>query len=387
MTAECGQYGKKEKNLLQRGMGCLGEIFAPLVPALIFGGLILGLRNIIGEIRFLEGGTRSMAELFPFWAGAYSFLWLIGEAVFYLLPTGIVWSVTKRMGTTEILGIVLGLTLVSPRLVNGFSAAEIPADCLPVWDFGFARVGMTGYQGQVITAILAGLVLAGLEKLFRRICPQVVSMIVVPFCSLLLAAVIVHTVIGPIGVKIAALLAGAVYGGLTSGFGVLLAGAFGFLYVPLVMTGLHHMTIVIDCQLISLYGGTILWPMIALSNIAQGSAALAVAVLQRRDERAARTDLSACLSCFLGVTEPALFGVNRKYDFPMVCGMIGSSIPGMLSVGSGVQAVSIGVGGLPGILSVYFQYWGMFLLSMGAAIMIPFVLTLLAGSRKLRGSL
>ena len=91
MTAECGQYGKKEKNLLQRGMGCLGEIFAPLVPALIFGGLILGLRNIIGEIRFLAGGTRSMAELFPFWAGAYSFLWLIREAVFYLLPTGIVW--------------------------------------------------------------------------------------------------------------------------------------------------------------------------------------------------------------------------------------------------------------------------------------------------------
>ena len=131
--------------------------------------------------------------------GTYSFLWLIGEAVFHLLPVGIVWSITKKMGTTQILGIVLGLTLVSSQLLNGFSVASTPADQIPVWDFGFAKVQMIGYQGQVIAAIMAGFVLVYLEKFFRKICPQVISMIVVPFCSLLPAVIIAHTIVGPIG--------------------------------------------------------------------------------------------------------------------------------------------------------------------------------------------
>ena len=125
---------------LQKMMGALGEIFAPLIPALICGGLILGLRNIIGEMNFFNNGTQSLADISQFWAGTYSFLWLIGEAVFHLLPVGIVWSITKKMGTTEMLGIVLGLTLVSPQLLNGFSVASTPADQIPVWDFGFAQV-------------------------------------------------------------------------------------------------------------------------------------------------------------------------------------------------------------------------------------------------------
>ena len=364
-------------------MSSLGEIFAPLIPALICGGLILGFRNIIGEINFFNNGTQSLADISQFWAGTYNFLWLIGEAVFHLLPVGIVWSITKKMGTTQILGIVLGLTLVSSQLLNGFSVASTPADQIPVWDFGFAKVQMIGYQGQVIAAIMAGFVLVYLEKFFRKICPQVISMIVVPFCSLLPAVIIAHTIVGPIGWKIGNFIADVVYGGLTSGFGVLFAGVFGLLYAPIVMTGLHHMTNAIDSQLVSMYDGTILWPMIALSNIAQGSAVLAMAVLQKKNDRAKQINIPACISCYLGVTEPALFGVNLKYVFPLVCGMIGSAIAAMVSVGFGVQAVSIGVGGIPGILSIYSQYWGIFLVCMLIAIVVPFVLTFLVGSRKL----
>ena len=377
------QAAKTNQNVVQRIMSNLGEIFAPLIPALICGGLILGFRNIIGEINFFNNGTQSLADISRFWAGTYNFLWLIGEAVFHLLPVGIVWSITKKMGTTQILGIVLGLTLVSSQLLNGFSVASTPADQIPVWDFGFAKVQMIGYQGQVIAAIMAGFVLVYLEKFFRKICPQVISMIVVPFCSLLPAVIIAHTIVGPIGWKIGNFIADVVYGGLTSGFGVLFAGVFGLLYAPIVMTGLHHMTNAIDSQLVSMYDGTILWPMIALSNIAQGSAVLAMAVLQKKNDRAKQINIPACISCYLGVTEPALFGVNLKYVFPLVCGMIGSAIAAMVSVGFGVQAVSIGVGGIPGILSIYSQYWGIFLVCMLIAIVVPFALTFLVGSRKL----
>ena len=374
---------KTNQKPIQKIMGALGEIFAPLIPALICGGLILGFRNVIGEINFFNNGTQSLADISQFWAGMYSFLWLIGEAVFHMLPVGIVWSITKKMGTTQILGIILGLTLVSPQLLNGFSVATTaPAD-IPVWDFGFFKVQQIGYQGQVIAAIMAGFVLVYLEKFFKKHCPEVVSMIVVPFCSLVPAVVTAHTVVGPIGWKIGDGIAKVVYGGLMSPFGVIFAGIFGLLYAPIVMTGLHHMTNAIDSQLINAYDGTILWPMIALSNIAQGSSVLAMSILQKKNERAQQVNVPACISCYLGVTEPALFGVNLKYGFPLVCGMIGSAIAAMISVGSGIQALSIGVGGLPGILSIKSDFYLQFLLAMAAAVAVPFLLTMAVGSRKL----
>ena len=374
---------KTNQTWLQKMMGALGEIFAPLIPALICGGLILGFRNIIGEINFFNNGTQSLADISQFWAGTYSFLWLIGEAVFHLLPVGIVWSITKKMGTTEMLGIVLGLTLVSPQLLNGFSVASTPADQIPVWDFGFAQVQMIGYQGQVIAAMMAGFVLVYLEKFFRKVTPSVISMIVVPFCSLVPAVIIAHTVVGPIGWAIGNGIADVVYGGLTSSFGVLFAAVFGLVYAPIVMTGLHHMTNAIDTTLTNMFGGTILWPMIALSNIAQGSSVLAMSILQRHNERAQQINVPACISCYLGVTESALFGVNMKYGFPLVCGMIGSAIAAVISVGCGVQAFSIGVGGLPGIISIKPEFWVYFLLAMAVAIVVPFALTMIVGKKKL----
>ena len=372
---------KTNQTLLQRIMGALGEIFAPIIPALICGGLILGFRNIIGELPIFNGQT--LADTSQFWAGTYSFLWLIGEAIFHMLPVGIVWSITKKMGTTQMLGIVLGLTLISPQLLNGFSVASTPAADIPVWDFGFAQVQMIGYQGQVIAAMMAGFVLVFLEKFFRKHCPAVISMIVVPFCSLVPAVIIAHTIVGPIGWTIGNFIADVVYNGLMSPFGVLFAGVFGLLYAPIVMTGLHHMTNAIDTQLSTLYGGTILWPMIALSNIAQGSSVLAMSLLQKKNERAQQVNVPACISCYLGVTEPALFGVNLKYGFPLVCGMIGSAIAAMVSVGCGVKAFSIGVGGLPGIISIQPEFYISFLIAMAIAIIIPFLLTLIIGSRKL----
>lgn len=380
---EVKQNAKSQQNLIQKIMSTMGEIFAPIIPALVVGGLILGFRNVIDSMAIVENGTKTLCEVSQFWAGVDQFLWLIGEAIFHFLPVGIVWSITKKMGTTQILGIILGITLVSPQLLNAYAVASTaPAD-IPVWDFGFATVKMIGYQAQVIPAMLAGFALVYLERFFRKISPSYISMITVPFFSLLLAVILAHTVLGPIGWTVGDWISSIVWAGLNSSVKWLFAGVFGFVYAPLVITGLHHMTNAIDTQLISSFGGTNLWPMIALSNIAQGSAVLAMIVLQKKNEKAQQLSIPACISCYLGVTEPAMFGVNIKYGFPFICAMIGSALAAMFSVSTGVTAVSIGVGGLPGILSIFPQYMIQFAIAMVIAIVIPFVLTYVMGKKKL----
>lgn len=380
------QAAKQNQNVLQRIVTALAEIFAPLIPAIITGGLILGFRNCIDSLYLFENGTKTLCDLSQFWTGVDSFLWLIGEAIFHMLPVGICWSVTKKMGTTQMLGIVLGLTLVSGQLLNAYDVATTAAADIPAWDFGFFKVNMIGYQSQVIPAILAAFTLVYLEKFFRKITPAVVSMIVVPFCSLVLSVVAAHFILGPIGWKIGSAISSLVFAGITGSFRVVFGAVFGFIYAPLVITGLHHMSNAIDLQLIADYGGTMLWPMIALSNIAQGSAVLAMIVLQRKNAEAQEVNIPSCVSCYLSVTEPAIFGVNLKYVFPFVCGMIGSAVAGVVSVATGTTASAIGVGGLPGILSIKTESMPSFAICMVIAIVIPFVLTLIVGQKKLTAS-
>nr|WP_296094308.1 PTS system trehalose-specific EIIBC component [uncultured Dorea sp.] len=377
------QAAKQNQNVLQRIVSVLAEIFAPLIPAIITGGLILGFRNCIDSMYLFENGTKTLCDISQFWTGIDSFLWLIGEAIFHMLPVGICWAVTKKMGTTQMLGIVLGLTLVSGQLLNAYAVGSTAAADIPKWDFGFVKVNMIGYQGQVIPAIMAAFILVYLEKFFRKITPAVISMIVVPFCSLVLSVMAAHFIVGPIGWKIGAAISAVVYAGITGPVKILFAAMFGFIYAPLVITGLHHTSNAIDLQLIADYKGTMLWPMIALSNIAQGSAVLAMIVLQKKNTKAQEVNIPACISCYLGVTEPAIFGVNLKYTFPFICGMIGSACAAVVSVATSTTANAIGVGGIPGILSIQPQYMLSFAICMVIAIAVPFVLTMIVGSRKL----
>lgn len=375
---------KQNQNVVQRIMTALAEIFAPLIPAIIVGGLILGFRNCIDSLYLFENGTKTLCDISQFWSGIDSFLWLIGEAVFHMLPVGICWSVTKKMGTTQMLGIVLGLTLVSGQLLNAYAVAGTAAADIPKWDFGFVQVNMIGYQAQVIPAILAAFTLAYLEKFFKKICPSVISMIVVPFCSLVLSVMVAHFVLGPIGWKIGSVISSVVYAGITGPLKIVFGAIFGFVYAPLVITGLHHMSNAIDLQLIADFGGTMLWPMIALSNIAQGSAVLGMIYLQKNDAQAQEVNIPSCISCYLGVTEPAMFGVNLKHSYPFICGMIGSACASIVCVATNSTANAIGVGGLPGILSMQPQSMLTFAICMLIAVAVPFVLTVMVGKTKLQ---
>ncbi|MGQ7556940.1 PTS system trehalose-specific EIIBC component [Streptococcus suis] len=369
---------KSNQNAIQRVMTMLAEIFTPIIPALIVGGLILGFRNVLEGVQWSALNGKTIVEVSPFWNGVNHFLWLPGEAIFHFLPVGITWSVSRKMGTSQILGIVLGICLVSPQLLNAYAvpgtdAATIASDWS--WNFGAFSIARIGYQAQVIPALLAGLALSYLEIFWRKVVPEVVSMIFVPFLSLLPAIILAHTVLGPIGWTIGQWLSTVVLAGLTGPLKWLFGAVFGALYAPFVITGLHHMTNAIDTQLIADAGGTGLWPMIALSNIAQGSAVFAYFLMNRHNEKEAQVSLPATISAYLGVTEPALFGVNVKYVYPFVAAMIGSSIAGLLSVTFNIQAASIGIGGLPGILSIKAEYWGAFFMTMVVAIVVPMILT------------
>lgn len=366
---------KSNQNPIQRVMTTLAEIFTPLIPALIVGGLLLGLQNVLGSIQFSNLGGKTIVEVSKFWEGVNEILSVISGAIFGFLPVGITWSVSRKMGTSQILGIVLGICLVHPSLLSAYEyAAHKAAGDIPHFILGFEKVG---YQGQVIPALLAGLTLSYLEIFWRKYIPEVISMIFVPLLSLVPAVILSYAVLGPIGWWLGGLISGVVLAGLTGPVKWLFGAVFGAIYAPFVITGLHHMTNAIDLELVRTAGGTGLWPMIALSNIAQGSAVFAYYFIKRHDEREAQISLPATISAYLGVTEPALFGVNVKYVYPLVAGMSASALSGLLSTVFGVQANSIGIGGLPAILSIKPQYWAIFAIIMVVDIVVAMVLTFL----------
>lgn len=369
---------KQNQNIVQRIIGVLAEIFTPLLPAIIVGGLMLGFRNFLEGVPLEFLGGQTITESSVFWNGVNGFLWLPCEAIFHFLPVGITWSITRKMGTTQILGIVLGITLVSPQLlnayaVNGTSAADIAANW--TWDFGFFTIEKIGYQAQVIPAMLAGFLLVYLEKFFRKHIPEAVSMIFVPLFSLLPTILAAHMILGPIGWQIGSGISYVVNAGLTSSFRWLFSLVFGGLYAPLVITGLHHTTLAIDSQLVADFGSTNLWPMIMLSNIAQGTAVLAVYFQHRGNKKEEQISVPATISAYLGVTEPAMFGINLKYVYPFVAAMVGSAIGGMLITITNTRALGIGVGGLPGFLSFKINDYPMVFISMLVTIVITFIMT------------
>ncbi|WP_026689006.1 PTS system trehalose-specific EIIBC component [Alteribacter aurantiacus] len=363
-----------KQNWLQRGVKMLADIFIPILPAIVTAGLLLGINNILtGEGIFF---AESVVERFPQWAGIAEMINIIASAAFVFLPALIGWSAVKRFGGSELLGIVLGLILVHPDLLNAWSYADASAEGnVPTWNlFGFS-VEAIGYQGQVLPVLVSAWVLAKIDISLRKRVPDSIQMLVVAPVALLVTGFLAFIIIGPVTFTIA--------NGITGGFVWLFSTLpaiggllYGAVYAPLVITGMHHAFLAVDLQLVGTGNGTFLWPILALSNIAQGSAALAI-MFATRNENMRGLSLTSSVSAYLGVTEPALFGVNLRYKFPFICAIIGASVAGMFITMNGVLANSIGIGGLPGILSIIPDFWLSFFIGMIIAVAVPFVLTFL----------
>ena len=360
---------KKNMSLFERFISNLAEIFVPLLPALIAGGLLLGLRNIIGEMPTID--DKPLIQTYAWLVPIYNILWLPCEAIFHFLPVAICWSTVKKMGGSPILGIVLGITLVSPQLMNAYDlGSKIPE----VWDFGWFSIEKVGYQAQVIPSIFAGLALGWIETRLRKIVPDYLTLVIVPIVALLLSVFLAHFLLGPLGRMLGNGIADIVKYLMTGDYAFIGSAIFGFFYSPLVITGIHHTTLAIDMQMTESIGGTPIWPIIALSNIAQASAVVGIILVSKKhNER--EVSVPAAISAYLGVTEPAMYGINLRYKFPMLCAMIGAALSGLICGLFGVLSNGIGVGGLPGILSIKPIYWSIYALAMLVAIVVPILLT------------
>lgn len=377
---EVKKAAESNMNALQRAIKTLADIFIPILPAIVTAGLLMGINNLLTNPGIFYSNA-SVVDMHPQFGDISSIINLIANTAFVFLPGLIGWSAVKRFGGSELLGIVLGLMLVHPDLLNAWGYAEAQEQgAVGTWNlFGF-EIEKVGYQGQVLPVLVAAYLLAKVEQFLAKRVPDSIHLLIVPPVTLLLTGFITFAAIGPITFTIGNFLTNG-FVSIFEAVPVLGGLIYGGFYSPLVITGMHHTFLAVDLQLIASIGGTFLWPMVALSNIAQGSAAFAMMVASK-DEKLKGLALTSSISAWLGITEPAMFGVNLRYRYPFFAAMIGSAIAGIVITLAGVYAPSIGVGGLPAFFSIPTSFWGIFFIGMGIVLIVPFIITLIIAKVK-----
>ncbi|WP_323741787.1 PTS system trehalose-specific EIIBC component [Salinibacillus xinjiangensis] len=372
--------GGKKQNALQRGIKTLADIFIPILPAIVTAGLLMGINNILVNPIF---GDQSIIEAYPQWAGIADMINIIANTAFTFLPALIGWSAVKRFGGNELLGVVLGLILVHPDLMNAWGyGAALKEGTIPTWNlFGF-EVEKVGYQGQVLPVLLASWVMSKIEIFLKKRVIDSLQLLVVAPIALLVTGFLAFIIIGPITFTIGNGITNAVVS-VFEAFPMIGGFLYGALYAPLVITGMHHTFLAVDLQLIGSTGTTFLWPILALSNIAQGSAVFAMMLLAK-DEKLKGLAGTSGISAWLGITEPAMFGVNLRYKYPFYAAVLGTAIGGAFITFQHVKASSIGVGGIPAPLSIVSGSWLSFIIGMIIVIIVPFIFTYLIGKRKFK---
>ncbi|MEB7754230.1 PTS system trehalose-specific EIIBC component [Staphylococcus pseudoxylosus] len=361
----------KKGNPIQRLIKLLGDIFIPILPAIVTAGLLMGINNLLTMEDLF--GSKPLVEQFPQLGDISNIINVIASTAFIFLPALIGWSSMRVFGGSQILGLVLGLILMNPQLVSQYDIAK---GNIPTWDIFGLEIKQLNYQGQVLPILLAAYVLAQIEKFLNKHIHDSIKMLVVGPIALLITGFLAFIVIGPVALW----LGTGITNGVTFVFehaGWLGGAIYGLLYAPLVITGLHHMFLAVDFQLMgSELGGTYLWPILAISNICQGSAAFGAWFVYRRRKMGKEQGLAMTsgVSGFLGVTEPALFGVNLPLKYPFVAAISTSCVLGAI-IGATRVLGSVGVGGVPAFISIKSEYWGIYLVCTFLAIVVPAILT------------
>ncbi|MGO2078358.1 MAG: PTS transporter subunit EIIC, partial [Staphylococcus equorum] len=347
------------------------DIFIPILPAIVTAGLLMGINNLLT----MEGlfGPKPLVEQFPQLGDISNIINVIASTAFIFLPALIGWSSMRVFGGSQILGLVLGLILMNPQLASQY---DIASGNIPTWDIFGLEIKQLNYEGQVLPILLAAYVLAQIEKFLNKYIHDSIKMLVVGPVALLITGFLAFIVIGPVALW----LGTGITEGVTFVFehaGWLGGALYGLFYAPLVITGLHHMFLAVDFQLMgSSLGGTYLWPILAISNICQGSAAFGAWFVYRRRKMGKEQGLAMTsgISGFLGVTEPALFGVNLPLKYPFLAAISTSCVIGGI-IGASRVLGSVGVGGVPAIISIQKDFWLIYAICTLLAIVVPAILT------------
>ncbi|WP_019377379.1 PTS system trehalose-specific EIIBC component [Virgibacillus halodenitrificans] len=374
--------GGQKKNPLQRGIKVLADIFIPILPAIVTAGLLMGINNILVNPGIFGQEAPPLIEMYPQWADLANMINIIANTAFVFLPGLIGWSAVKRFGGNELLGIVLGLILVHPDLLNAWAYGDaLKEGGVPTWNLFGLEIDKIGYQGQVLPVLFASWLLAKIEVFLRKRVMDSLQLLIVAPVALLITGFLTFLIIGPITFTIGNWITDGLVA-IFDNYAILGGLVYGALYAPLVITGMHHTFLAVDLQLIGSTDTTFLWPILALSNIAQGAAAFAV-MLVAKDEKLRGLAGTSGISAWLGITEPAMFGVNLRFKYPFIAAVIGSSIAGAYITMNHVLATSIGVGGVPGIFSIVPSGWLSFAIGMAIVFIVPFTITYIIAKRKL----
>ncbi|MGW9941200.1 trehalose PTS system EIIBC or EIIBCA component [Staphylococcus hominis] len=363
----------KKGNPLQRLVKLLGDIFIPILPALVTAGLLMGINNLLTMENLF--GPKALVEQHPQLGDISNIINVIASTAFIFLPALIGWSSMKVFGGSPILGLVLGLILMHPQLVSQYDIAK---GHIPTWNLFGLEIKQLNYQGQVLPVLIAAYVLSLIEKALNKVVHDSIKMLVVGPVALLITGFLSLIIIGPIALGIGTAITGAIQF-IFEHAGWLGGAIYGFFYAPLVITGLHHMFLAVDFQLMgSSLKGTYLWPIVAISNICQGSAAFGAWLIYKRRKMAKEEGLALTsgVSAFLGVTEPAMFGVNLPLKVPFFAAICTSGVLGAV-IGANRVLGNVGVGGVPAFISIQSKYWYIYILVILLAMILPAVLTVI----------
>jgi len=376
--AEVAEAALGQQNLLQRIVKGLADIFVPIIPAIVAGGLLMGLYSMLTSIGFFWD-NHSVVTKYPEISDLVDFINTIANAPFVFLPVLLGFSATRKFGGNPFLGAALGMLLVHPSLSDGWNYAKtLMEGNIKYWNVFGLEIEKVGYQGTVIPTIISAWVLATLEKNFRKFIPSYLDNLITPMFSLFIAGFLAFTVIGPFGREAGSLIsAGLAWLYDTLGF---FGGAiFGTLYAPIVITGMHQTFIAVETQLlaeITQTGGTFIFPIAAMSNIAQGAACLGVA-LALKDAKIRGLAVPSGISALLGITEPAMFGVNLRYRQAFIAAMIGSGLASAFIAFFNVKAIALGAAGFLGIPSIKPDSLAMYSIGMVISFVVAFSLSFL----------
>ena len=367
--AEAKEAAAEKQNWFMRAIKLLGDIFVPIIPAIVASGFLMGIMNSLDFMNsngFLHINTHS---------SIYVFANLFSNIAYTFLQILIAFSAAKAFGANQYLGAVIGMIMIHPSLQNAYTVATEGVQQTQSVFFGLFKIDMVGYQGHVIPVIIAVWILAVIEKKLHKIVPEVLDLFVTPLVSVFVTGYLTLSIVGPIFVWAESAILGAIQWMLTLplGIGSLIMGG---LYAPTVVTGIHQMYTAIDIGQLAKYGVTYWLPLASAANVAQGAAALAVGI-KSKDKKIKSLALPSSLSAFMGITEPAIFGVNLRFFKPFIAGCIGGGCGALYASLVHLGAKGTGVTGIFGILLCLnqpLQYLIEMVIAVGVAFVISFLI-------------
>ncbi|MEC5319052.1 PTS transporter subunit EIIC [Brenneria populi subsp. brevivirga] len=366
---------KNKQNIFQRFIKSISDVFVEIMPSILAAALLMGLTSLLSTKGLFE--SRSLVEIYPSISGLNKLIAIASSGIFALLPMVVAWSATQRYGGRPALGLAIGAIMIHPALADAFTVAagKITPEMV---NLGGISVELVGFQGGIIVALMIGYTVAHLDKFFNRILPDLLKFVLSPMLTILLSSLLLFTVIGPLGRA----LGNGITGGLlwmVENFGIVGYMIFGFVQQLIVITGLHHTFGAFEIQLLVSTGRDFLNPLLSVALIGQGGAVLGYMLHHWKNNKTKALCISAFTSTLFGISEPAIFGVNLKYRYPLIAGCFAGAIGSAWVYLSKLTALGFGVTALPGFTIVdpanngYLNYLLAHLLALVSGIILTFV--------------